>query len=74
MVKQHTLFGRHDGHTIVYDQGPTSWGAYVEDLPTCVAVAETFEEPQRLVHEGVAIYLEELRQDDESALSVDPSQ
>lgn len=73
MVEQHTLVERYDGHTIVYDQGPTTWGAYVEDLPTCVAVAETFEETQRLIREGIAIYLDELRQDDESVLSVDPS-
>lgn len=65
----HTHVEQYGGFTIVYDQGPTSWGAYVEDLPTCVAVGETFEECQRLVKEGIVIYLDELRHDSAAAAS-----
>ncbi len=61
--ENHSYVEQYDGHTIVYDQGPTSWGAYVEDLPTCVAVADTFDDCQRLVKEGIAIYLDEVRRD-----------
>ena len=58
--EDHTYVEHYDGHTIVYDQGPTSWGAYVEDLPVCVAVGETFEECERLIKEGIVIHLDEL--------------
>jgi predicted RNase H-like HicB family nuclease len=44
------------GHTIVYEQGPTNWGAHVEDLPICFAIAETREECERLIHEGIHVY------------------
>ena len=42
--EEHAYVEEYDGHTIVYDQGPTSWGAYVEDLPVCFSVGATFEE------------------------------
>jgi len=41
--EDHSYVEQYDGHTIVHDRGPTSWGAYVEDLPTCIAVADTFD-------------------------------
>jgi predicted RNase H-like HicB family nuclease len=53
----HTHFEHYGEHTIVYEQGPTSWGAYVDDLPTCVAVGDTFEECERLIKEGLVIHL-----------------
>jgi hypothetical protein len=28
-------------YSVVYEQGDTSWGAYVPDLPGCVAVGAT---------------------------------
>ncbi len=28
-------------YAVIYEQGPTSWGAWVPDLPGCVAAAET---------------------------------
>lgn len=59
--EEHTRVEEYGGFTIVYDQGPASWGAYVENLPTCVAVGETYNECQRLIKEGIVIYLDELR-------------
>ncbi len=53
----------YDGHTIVYDQGPTSWGAYVEDLPVCFTVADTREQAWQQIREAIAGHLETLRQD-----------
>lgn len=35
-------------YAIVIEQGPTSFGAYVPDLPGCVAAAETREEVVKL--------------------------
>ena len=47
--------------------GPTSWGAYVPDLPGCIAAAETLEETKQLIREAVAFPIEGLR---EAGLSV----
>lgn len=60
--ERHTYVEQYDGHTIVYDQGPTSWGAYVEDLPVCFSVGDTFEECQRLIKEAIPIYLDAARE------------
>ena len=42
----------------VIERGPTSWGAYVPDLPVCVAVGETRAEVERLIREAIAFHLE----------------
>jgi predicted RNase H-like HicB family nuclease len=55
--QSHEHIEHYGEHTIVYEQGPTSWGAYVEDLPTCFAVGDTFEECERLIKEGLVIHL-----------------
>ncbi len=36
-------------YKIVIEEGETSFGAYVPDLPGCVAVAETESEVTRLI-------------------------
>ncbi len=60
---QHTYVEQYDGHTVVYDNdGPTTWGAYVEDLPVCFSVGDSFEECQRNIREAIAIYLDTKRQ------------
>lgn len=50
---------------VVIEKGPTSYGAYVPDLPGCVAVAETEGEVRKLIREGIEIYLEDMRLDGE---------
>lgn len=47
------------------ERGPTSYGAYVPDLPGCAAVAETEAKVRKLIREGVQIYLEAMRLDGE---------
>lgn len=49
-------------YTVIIEQGETSWGAYVPDLPGCVAAAETREEVLRLIHEAIEFHIEGLRQ------------
>ncbi|MGE5644543.1 MAG: type II toxin-antitoxin system HicB family antitoxin [Acidobacteriota bacterium] len=46
----------------VIEKGDDSYGAYVPDLPGCVAVAKTREEVERLIAEGIAIHLDSLRE------------
>jgi predicted RNase H-like HicB family nuclease len=38
-------------YTVIYEQGPTSWGAYVPDLPGVTAVGDSRDEAQRLIQE-----------------------
>jgi predicted RNase H-like HicB family nuclease len=45
---------------VVLEEGETSWGAYVPDLPGCVAVGETEDEVKRLIQEAIEFHLEDL--------------
>ena len=49
--------------TVVIEEGPTSFGAYVPDLPGCVAAAASREEVVKLIREAVEFHLEGLRED-----------
>jgi predicted RNase H-like HicB family nuclease len=46
-------------YTVIYEKGPTSWGAYVPDLPGVISVGDSQEEVERLIAE--AIHLEGMR-------------
>ena len=48
-------------YAVVIEKGPTSYGAYVPDLPGCVAVGETPEEVTDLIREAIEFHLEGLR-------------
>jgi len=52
-------------YAIVIERGETSYGAYVPDLPGCVAVGETREEAVKLIHEAIEAHLELLREEGE---------
>ena len=41
-------------YLVVVEQGPTSFGAYVPDLPGCVAAGETKAEALKLIREAIA--------------------
>ena len=45
----------------VVEQGDTSWGAHVPDLPGCVAVAESKTKVIELIREAVDLHLEMLK-------------
>ena len=48
-------------YTVILEQGPSSFGAYVPDLPGCVAAAETKDEVLQLITEAVELHLEDIR-------------
>ena len=50
-------------YAIVIERGPTSYGAYVPDLPGCVAAADTHDEVLRLIREAIQFHLEEMESD-----------
>lgn len=50
-------------YLVVVEQGATSFGAYVPDLPGCVAAGETREEVLRLIREAIEFHIEGLKQE-----------
>ena len=50
-------------YLVVVETGPTSFGAYVPDLPGCVAVGESRDEVLALIHEAIEFHLEGLKED-----------
>ena len=48
-------------YMIVIEEGETSFGAYVPDLPGCVAVGETEAEVKQLIQEAIEFHLEDLQ-------------
>ncbi len=50
-------------YLVIIEEGPTSFGAYVPDLPGCVAVGSSRPEVTRLIHEAIAFHVEGLKED-----------
>jgi predicted RNA binding protein YcfA (HicA-like mRNA interferase family)/predicted RNase H-like HicB family nuclease len=48
-------------YLVVVEKGPTSYGAYVPDLPGCVAAGNTKEEVLVLIREAIDLHLDDLR-------------
>jgi predicted RNase H-like HicB family nuclease len=45
---------------VVIEKGATSYGAFVPDLPGCIAVGETETEALALIQEAIQFHLEDL--------------
>lgn len=50
-------------YLVVVEHGPTSFGAYVPDLPGCVAVGNSREEVLTLIREAIEFHIEGLREE-----------
>ena len=48
-------------YLVVVEEGPTSWGAHVPDLPGCVAVGESRKEVLVLIQEAIEFHIEGLQ-------------
>ena len=48
-------------YLVVVEEGPTAFGAYVPDLPGCVAAAETREEALALIRDAIEFHIEGLK-------------
>ena len=48
-------------YLVVIEQGPTGFGAYVPDLPGCIAAGESKEEVAVLIHEAIELHIEDMR-------------
>jgi predicted RNase H-like HicB family nuclease len=49
-------------YVVIYEQGPTSWGAYCPDLPGLGVAAATRDEAERLIREGIGLHIDSLRE------------
>ncbi|MBA7471508.1 hypothetical protein ES707_06814 [subsurface metagenome] len=49
-------------YTVVIEKTEKNYGAYVPDLPGCVAVAETKNELLKLIREAIELHLESLKE------------
>lgn len=47
-------------YTVIVEKGAASWGAYVPDLPGCIAAAGTREEVLQLIREAIVFHVEGL--------------
>lgn len=52
-------------YVVILEEGPKSWGAYVPDLPGCVAAGETREEAMQMIREAIEFHLEGMKEDGE---------
>lgn len=51
-------------YAVVIEKEPKSdWGAYVPDLPGCIATAKTRSEVERLIKEAIELHLAGMRED-----------
>jgi len=48
-------------YMVVIEKGPSSYGAFVPDLPGCIAAGETEEEVLALIEEAIQLHLEDMK-------------
>lgn len=49
-------------YLVVIERGHTGYGAFVPDLPGCVAAADSREEVETLIREAIELHVRDLRQ------------
>jgi predicted RNase H-like HicB family nuclease len=49
-------------YLVVVEEGPKSFGAYVPDLPGCIAAGESKEEVLTLIREAIEFHVESLKE------------
>jgi predicted RNase H-like HicB family nuclease len=50
-------------YVVIIERGPTSYGAYVPDLPGCVSVGETQAEVEVLIREAIDFHIRGMLED-----------
>jgi predicted RNase H-like HicB family nuclease len=48
-------------YLVVIEEGASSYGAYVPDLPGCIAAAETKAEALAMIREAIELHIDDLR-------------
>ena len=49
-------------YVVIFEKSENGFGAYVPDLPGCIAVGETMEEVRELITEAIEFHIEGLRE------------
>ncbi len=49
-------------YTVIIEKGDEGYGAYVPDLPGCIAAARTRDEVLKLIKEAIEFHIEGLRE------------
>lgn len=49
-------------YLVVIEKGPKSYGAFVPDLPGCVAVGRTSREVRRLIREAIELHVLDMKE------------
>ena len=47
-------------YLVIFEKGENSYGAYVPDLPGCVAIGETMEEVRELIVDAIQFHIDGL--------------
>lgn len=50
-------------YLVVVEEGATSFGAYVPDIPGCIAAAESREEVLQLIQEAIEFHMEGIKEE-----------
>lgn len=50
-------------YAVVFEKTTTGWSAYVPDLPGLGVAAESIEEAEQLIREGIEFHIDGLRED-----------
>jgi len=53
-------------YLVIFEETGKSVGAYVPDLPGCVAIGETRDEAKHLIREAIELHIESLREHGEA--------
>jgi predicted RNase H-like HicB family nuclease len=48
-------------YAVVIEKANENYSAYVPDLPGCIAVGDTIEEIEEMIHEAIEFHLEGMR-------------
>jgi len=49
-------------YVVVIEQEDDAWGAYVPDLPGCVATGRSRDEVEKLIAEAIPLHIQSLRE------------
>jgi predicted RNase H-like HicB family nuclease len=49
-------------YLVVIEQSADGFGAYVPDLPGCIAVGDTTDEVRKLIREAIELHVDDMRE------------
>ena len=52
-------------YAVVIEKGEKGYGAYVPDLPGCIAAGDTKKEVKKLIHEAIEFHIEGIKENGE---------